>query len=222
MISTLIPLDLLLWLPCGADGTDDDADTGDDNEQEDSTEENDGEEEKESPTVSREEFNTLQKKYDQMRTHLSNADKNKSSAQKKLEEIERQGRTDLENAQADVAKATKESEQWRDRFLGLARTNAFLIASAQLKVNWHDPEVAQASLKMGELEVGEDGTIDGINDLIKKLAKEKPFLVVPKENGDEDKVRSGSRVGGTGKKQTGAANALSPEALEKRFSALRQ
>lgn len=227
MKSTRIPLNLLQWLPQGGDGTD--TSTEDVEETEDSTEqeEKSDEDEEKPSTVSREELNDLQRKFDAMRKQLQAADRNKSVAQQKLDELERKDKTELENAQTDLKKTQEESTGWREKFLGLARTNAFLIASARQQITWHDPEVAQAAAVLVSLEVGEDGTVDGIVDVIKKLAKEKPFLVnkgksEESEGGDTNRKRSGSRVGSGGKaKDTGVADGLSAEELRKRFPALR-
>lgn len=228
MITTRIPLHLLCWLPQGADGVAEGQDEGttedttDDAAEEDVTDE-DGDA---TETVSKKEFLALQRKLEQMKTHLSAADKHKSTAQKELEEIKRKERTDLENAQEDIAKHQKASEEWRSKFLDLARTNAFLIGSARAKVAWHDPEVAQGAAGLAALTVADDGTVEGIEEVVKKLAKEKPFLVNTKstdvtEDGDE-RPKSGSRVGASGKKNIGTKNGLTPEELRKRFPALRQ
>src|SRR5919197_1258233 len=224
MITTIVPLELLLWLPWGADGQDDDTDESVDDDQ-DGDDGGQDDDQDQSATVPRSELLELQKKFDDLRRHLSAADKNKSAAQKKLDELQRKDRTDLENAQADLQRVQEEGQEWKGKFLSLARTNAFLVASAQANVQWHDQVVAQAAANLADLEVDDSGSVEGIDAVIKKLSKDKPFLVRTAEDSDdgdtEQRPKSGSRVGAK-KKNTGTKEDVSREELLRRFPALRR
>lgn len=231
MKSTILSPEFLaqLWIPQGGDGTDDPG-TGEETGAEDGDGGEGGEEEgdEDDESFTKESFKKLKADFDKMRGHLSNADRKKNAAEKELENVKRKERTDLENAQADVKKLTEETTTWQTRFNRLAMTNAFLIGSTQLDVHWHDPEVAQAAAKLAELEVGEDGTVEGMDQIIKDLAKKKPFLVKKAAEGEpseEDKskngkVLSGSKVGTGSKGKSGSSTQLSQEELLRRFPAL--
>lgn len=236
----------LLWPLFGADndgdegegGGDDDADddgSDDDDDSEDDADES-GESKgkskksKKSETVSREEFEALQEKYNRRAKHLSESDKKKSAAETRLAELERKDKSDLENAKTDLAKATKELDQYKGSFVKLARTNAFLTASAQEKINWHDPKVAQRAADLDDLEVDENGNVEGIREAVKALAKSHKFLVNSGDQDDDDddgqqQKKRGSTGSGVGSTKTGKGKKtdgkLTPEELRARFPALR-
>jgi len=227
-----------VWPHLGADGENDDADDSDDGDDSDDSDDSDADDDangddsddsgksKKSAvkTVSREE-------YEKLKARMAAADKNRSDTQKKLDEYERKGKTELENAQADVKRLTEEKENLSVRFTSMALTNAFLTASAQEKINWVDPEDAQAIGGRGplkDLEVGEDGSVEGIREAVKALAKSKPHLLRKDEGDDEDETKtkrppSGNGVG-SGKNGKGKARkdgVLSADDLRSRFPALR-
>lgn len=169
-----------------------------------------------------------------VKTHRSAADKSKAALQKELDDIKAKDLTELQKAQADAKKFEEESKKTSDRFRGLALTNAFLTESQKQKIQWHDPEVAQAAIAKAikDLEVDEDSSVAGMDAVVKKLAKDRPFLVnsakdTDKEEEDTSKGKhgaSGSGVGsgsngGKGKKEDGK---LSAEELRAKFPALRR
>lgn len=218
----------------GDEGGEDEGENNDDSEDEDEEEDTgeDGADDKskskkesKSESVSREEFDRLKKR-------MQAADRAKTDAVKKAEEYERKDKTELQNAQADLKKVTEQHTKLQGSFTNLARTNAFLIASQQANIAWHNPKVAQKAADLEELEVDEDGNVDGIEAAVKKLAKDQPYLVnkgkasdeEDEDDGDKGTKRgaSGSGVGSTktpkGKKNNGK---LSDEQLKARFPALR-
>lgn len=229
--STLVSPELpWQWLPAGSDGDggDGDADAGDTQDDQDGRDDSeDGDGSGDDEQFTREQYQALQRKYEAQRTQLQAADRNKSAAQKELDELKRKERTDLENAQADAKKAIEAEGLWKTKYENLARTNAFLIESARAKVQWHDPAVAMAAAKLTDLTIGEDGEVEGMDVLIKKLAKEKAFLVsdgateTDGDSGDGRRV-TGSKVGGKrGTTNGGKPGQLSEEELKRRFPALR-
>lgn len=217
-----------LWIPQGGDGADD-TDPEDTGGQDDTGDGDEGGEEDGDEDFSKEAFAKLKADFDKVKKHLSNADRRKSAAEKALDDAKRKERTDLENAQADTKRLTAETAAWQDRFTGMARTNAFLIESSRANIQWHDPEVAQAAAKLGDMEVSDDGEVEGMAEAVKALAKSKPFLVNAAggseegENGKdkEEKPVSGSKLG-TGTKGKGKTTQLSEEQLMARFPALRR
>ena len=217
----------LVGLPRGADGVEGDSATEDVEETGTDDKEKEEFEEDTTSTVSKSDFDKLQASFNAMKVQLSNADRNKSEAQKKLEELERKEKSELENAQADAKKSTEEAEGWREKFTRQALENAFLSGSMRANIVWHNSSLALRALQdeaSEPLTVGDDGAVDGMADKIKKLAKEQPFLVNTASDSEEEtagkkQTASGSNVGSGGKKSNN--NKLSDEELKARFPALR-
>jgi hypothetical protein len=232
-----------LWPILGADGEDDaggeddgdsDADDADDADDDDADEGGDDKKKSKSKKVySAEEYEELQRKYEARTKHLAASDKNKSAAEKELAALKRKDQSELEKVTGDLKTVTEERDSYQSKFTTLARTNAFLIASAQEKITWHDPSDAQAvgASRFKDLEIDEDGNIDGIRDVVKKLAKDKPHLVNKStDEGDEDNKKNGSKRGASGSgvgskgNNNGKGNKGTPskEELVSRFPGLRR
>lgn len=228
----------VVWPLLGGDGDDDVDEEPDDNEDEE-TEEDEAEgddsevnaksNKKKSGPVTRED-------YDRVKNHLSRADQKKAALEKEnadlkkfKEENERKGNTELQNLQKDHTELVKNHEAMQSRFQKLAITNAFLTASAQAKVVWHDPKVAMRAAELEDLEIDEDGNVVGIEEAVKTLAKSHKYLVNKDTGADDDEEEekkprrgaSGSGIGSVksakGKKTDGK---ISREDLIKRFPAL--
>jgi hypothetical protein len=86
-----------------------------------------------------------------------------------------------------------------------------------------DPKSAFRLLDLDDVEIDEDGTIDGLDDAIKELAKDKPYLLKPKAKAkdDEDDEEPGRRRTGqpTGSRKKGQPNR---EKLVSKYPALRR
>lgn len=234
---------LPLWPLLGADDGDDAADEEDseedadgDSDEGDDADDSQGDDDKgkkskkKSGPVSREEFDAVTRRLSAADKRRSDAEKEAAALRKEKEDKEREGKPELENLRKDHDELVKNNEGLQNRFRKLALVNAFLTASAQEKIAWHDPKVAQKAADLEDLEVDEDGNVEGIRDAVKLLAKSHKYLVNSgKEDGDEGDGKeerrrgaSGSGVGSTktskGKKATGQ---LSREELIKRFPALK-
>jgi hypothetical protein len=228
----------VVWPLLGGDGEDEggDDDGSDDEEEseEDATDEDGetgGKSKKKSGPVSREEFDAVTRRLSAADKRRSEAEKEAAALRKFKEDHERQGNTELQNLQKDHGDLTKAHESLQGRFKKLALVNAFLTASAQEKITWHDPKVAQRSADLDDLEIDEDGNVEGIRDAVKELAKKHKYLVNAGSGQDEEdegdkkppvrRGASGSGVGSTktskGKKNTGQ---LSDDELRARFPAL--
>jgi hypothetical protein len=202
-----------------SDGNDDgdadqDSSTGDDSGKDDQSSSKKDDDAKKEPTEEA-----------KLREKLRLADQNRVKAEKELQKLKDKDLSELEKAKKDLAEKEKVDAAREEKAKALARENAFLKASQRAKVQWEDPELAQQAAKLEALEIDDDGQIDGIDAAIKKLIKDKPFLVAKSKDDDgeeEDKTKgpSGSAVGG-GRKKTKADGKLSEEDLRKRFSALR-
>lgn len=208
----------------GSEGSDD-GDT-DDEKDDDDTEDSTDEKSK-GATVPKSELDKLQAAFDKMKNQLSASDRNKSAAEKKLEEIERKKRGDLENAQKDLEEKTKINEKLADTVKKMAIANAFVEASMAAKISWHDLKVAMQAAELKDIEVNDDGEVVGdVKKIVKDLAKDKKYLVNSSTDTDEDddeepKGKTGSPVG-SGARGKGKAKAkeLTPEELRKMFPAL--
>lgn len=222
----------------GDDGDDADNDSdGDENEDadDDNSDDDDKDEKAKSKSKSKKNGPVSREEFDALTNRLSRADKRRSDAEKEAadlrkfkDEAERKGNTELDNTKKDLTTISKDHETLKGKFAKLARVNAFLTASAQEKISWHDPEVAQRAADLEELEIDEDGKVEGIRDAVKALAKSKKFLVKTEDDSDDDEDsktrtrRSGNGVGsaagkGKGKQEKGK---LTDEQLRARFPAL--
>lgn len=209
----------------GDDGNDDGDD--DDGEGEDGKE-GKGKKSSESETVSRAEFAELQRKFAAQVKQLSAADKKKNAAEKELAELKKKDLPDEEKIKTEMAELTTERDSYRDRFVDLARTNAFLTASAQEGIVWVDPDDARAvaGKDFQDLEISDDGSVDGIKEFIKSLAKRKPHLVKKKEEegegeGQENKGARGPSGSGVGRRSKNAGKKtgkLSDDEIRRRFA----
>lgn len=192
---------------------------GDDGEE---TDEESDQEGKETDTSSREKT-VSEAKYLQVKKHLSESDRKRQAAENELKQLRQKDLPEAEKLKADYEDAVKERDEYQGKFTTLARTNAFLMASQELKVNWVN---AKTALKVGDfddLEIAPDGSIPEMESAVKKLMKDHPYLVTAQDTGDEEdtktRVKSGSVVGGkkTGKK---TEQELSEQDLRRRFPAL--
>lgn len=198
------------------DETDDEADKGDDGGDA-STDDT-----KKPKTVSQADF-------ERVKLHLSKADQKKAAAEARAAQLEAELNTlktkdlpDAEKATLEHEKVVAERDAYKGSFHRLARTNAFLLASEAAKLNWVN---SSAALKVGDLEdleIEEDGTVPGMAEAIKQLAKDHPYLLAPKDSTDDTKdtpPKSGSAVGSKGKgKKT--EEEVSDEDLRRRFPSL--
>lgn len=167
--------------------------------------------------------------YERVQRHLSNADRKKEEFRKKAETLEAELKAlrdkdlpEAERIKAEHEAAVKERDAFRSRFETMARTNAFLMASADAKIAWANASDALRVGDLDDLEIEDDGTVPGMVEAVKELAKKKPYLLAPKDSTDtkETPPKSGSVVGSKnkGKKPEGE---YTPEELKRLFPALR-
>lgn len=119
---------------------------------------------------------------EQLRAALKAANKEAADRRKKLEALEAEDakRKEAELSESQKAeKRAKEAEakvlemeqRWRDGMLRSAVT----IAATQAQ--FYDPEDAYRLADLASLTVNNDGTVTGVDDAIKAMAKAKPHLV---------------------------------------------
>ena len=83
--------------------------------------------------------------------------------------------TDLQKAQLDKKTADEKAAKLQVDLQTERIKNAVLAVAS--KANFVDPQDAYAMLDRSELEIGDDGTVSGVENAIKALAKAKPYLV---------------------------------------------
>lgn len=195
------------------------ASTGDDGDES----AGDDEEEKKDEEESSSEKTVSESKYLQIKRQLSEADRKKQAALEELKALKEKDLPDAEKQARDLKEAQESAAAYQVKFQNLARTNAFLTASSDLKISWVKVESALKLAELDDLEINEDGSVDGIKDAVKALAKDHPYLLAPKDseegNNGKGATKSGSVVGSknTGKKPEGE---ISEDELKKRFPAL--
>lgn len=232
-----------LWPLLGGDGDEEDgADEGEeDGEEEPDEEDEDGEDsdadkdskkgksKKRTGPVSREEFDAVTRRLSRADQRRSEAEKEAAALKKEREDKEREGKPELDNLKKDHGELKKSHETLQERFRKLALVNAFLTASQEEKVAWHNPRVAQRAADLDELEIDEDGNVEGIRQAVKDLAKKHKYLVNnggadDDDDGDKKTVRRGASGSTVGSAKTGKGKAekgrISDEELKRRFPAL--
>lgn len=197
------------------DAGDDDSDDDGDGE-EGKGKDKDGKDSEKSKTVP-------ESKYLQIKRQLSEADRKKQEALDELKQLKLKDLPDAEKQAEELKDALESASTYKNKFENMARTNAFLTASGDLKVSWKSATAALKLAELDDLQINDDGTVEGIKDAVKALAKDHPYLVSTTTEDDSNgkgPTKSGSVVGsnqGKGKKPAGT---LSDEELRRRFPSL--
>ena len=126
----------------------------------------------------------LQAELDRVRKALADANKEAAARRKKLEALEKAEAdrqqaqmSELEKAQARVAELEQRAAQAEaDRKAALIR--AAVIARAQAH-GFREPDDALRFLDTSAVEIAEDGQVANVDEVLKKLAKSKPYLLQP-------------------------------------------
>lgn len=136
-------------------------------------------------TISLEEHETILRR-------LAAADKAKGEAEKRLKELDDADKSELEKAQRDLKEMQDRLEKAEAAALSAKLSSEILKFPGY---TWHDPEAVLKMVDMDTITVdAETGAVKGVNDALKKLAKDKPYLLKGKQ-GDEKKD---GKTGGNG------------------------
>lgn len=131
--------------------------------------------------------------YDALMARMQAADRAKSAAEKKLSDQADKDLSESEKAKKEAAEAKAEAEAAKAGLRDARIQNAFLAVT---DVAWHNVNDAYTMLKnsyMDGVDVDKDGKVTGIEPAVKKLAREKAYLV---------KI-AGDTTGGTGAAHNG-------------------
>lgn len=115
-----------------------------------------------------------QEEYDALKNRLQAADRNRQAAQNELAQIRDKDMPELARLQRDHAAITEQNQRLTSQLQEQAVELAFLRDN---KVKWKDGAAALKLLDRSNIQVGEDGTVDGVKLASEKLAKQYPWMV---------------------------------------------
>jgi hypothetical protein len=186
-------------------------DPGDEDDEEDdaSDDADDKDDQKASKDKSSDEDEKVDRaEYERVKRHRAAADRRKAELETEVSTLKtenaalkaegKDGKLD-EATTARVTELQKTVDESSKTIQTLRINNAFLSAN---DFTWHDPEDAMRLADLSEVEIEEDGTVVGLKEALKKLAKAKPHLIKKAEVkddadvDDEDKNPSGSATNG--------------------------
>lgn len=150
------------------------------------------------------------------------AEKERDDALRRLKEIEDKDKDEQTKTQERVQELESDVTSLREQNQKLAVENAFLKENTYA---WQSPEVALRLADLSSVEIDKDGKVVGLKAALDKLAKDNPFLLKPKDEGD-DKGGSGKPPAsgdapGSRRGAGGDANA-DKERLRQKYPALRR
>lgn len=187
----------------GSDGEDDDDDDDDQSNRinggSDSNDDDDDDDEGDDDDLTDEQKNARKLARENRKRRKDNAALKARLAEleKEQEEAKLSRKTKLEQEQAKREEATRKAQTLSSTNERLLLENAILKDS---KRDWHDPSAVIALLNRDDIEVDpESGNIEGIEEALSDLAKDKPFLVktagTRQNNGASGGHPSGGRNG---------------------------
>jgi hypothetical protein len=115
--------------------------------------------------------------YDAVFKRMQAADRAKIAAEKKLSDADKAKLDDVERAKIESQEAKDRADKAESALRDQKIFNAFL---SHTDISWHDVNDAFTMLKnsfMDGVDVDENGKVTGIDPAVKKLAKEKAYLV---------------------------------------------
>lgn len=197
------------------DGDDDDSDDDDDADDADDDEDEDDKGKKKDPRDARIEELSAEAKKRRLRARALREENEALKAENaRLKKVKAKAKDDDEDEDDDKSdddsKSTKETEALKERLRKQAIRSEFteILANPKTKIKFKDPKVAFRLLDLDDVEYDEDeDEVDGLEDAVKALAKEAPYLLVEDEKDEDDeddekpaRRKTGQRTGGSRKK----------------------
>lgn len=137
--------------------------------------------------------------FDSLHARMQAADRRASKAENERDELKRKDQSAEERLQSERDDALKEAETLRLEVKNSRIANAFFANS---EVTWHNPQDALNMLRadyMDGVEVDDNGKVSGIKEAIKKLAKDKNYLIKKETTSSSaDDQMNGKRKGESG------------------------
>lgn len=211
------------------DDDDDDDDADEDADSDDEDDEDDGDEDDKGSKRSRasvriEELSKESKKY---RLRAVERGKRVAELEKELAELKNgtkpkpKAKDDEDGDESDAS--SKELAEARAANEGLSRQNEDLLIRLEFMANnkfsWRNPKAALRLLDLTDVEINDDGEVEGLDEAIAALAKSDPYLLAGKGDGKEDDDKPGSTGQKTGSRKRGNANR---DKLVNKYPALRR
>jgi hypothetical protein len=112
--------------------------------------------------------------FERLRVQLSAADKKREEAQRELQAIRDKDLPEIDRLQRDTAALTETNQRLTNQLKEQAVELAFLRDN---KVRWKDSAAALKLLDRTQVQISDDGTVDGIKLASEKLAKQYPWMV---------------------------------------------
>lgn len=141
--------------------------------------------------------------YENILRRMQAADKAKSAAEKRLQELDDAEKSELEKAQRDLQAAVERAEK-AEAAATRARLEKELLKYPGY--TWHDPDAVLTLVDMDLIEVDpETDKVKGVKEALKKLAAEKPYLLKGKQDdGEKEKNNQGGQKVASGHSPTGS------------------
>lgn len=134
--------------------------------------------------------------YDALMRRMQAADRRATNAEKKLSDADKAKLDDVERAKVEAQEAKDRADKAEAGLRDEKIFNAFLSVK---DVSWHDVSDAFTMFKLNYMDGVDvsDGKVTGIDPAIKKMAKEKAYLVklATDGGGDTGAAHNGSRKG---------------------------
>ena len=117
---------------------------------------------------------------DRYKKRMQAADRKNSELTRRVEALEKgKGGDDAGGEPADNKALEEERDSLKSANAQLRVENSFLLNN---KFTWHDPaDVLALVLKDEDVEVDEDGNVQGMEAALKRIARKKPWLVKPEK-----------------------------------------
>lgn len=153
------------------------------------------------------------------------ADRRAREAEGKVKEYDDRDKSELQRAQDRVTELETENASLRDANKQTSLRSAFL---GHTSVTWADPEdafdLAMSKYGLKDLEVNEAGTVKdkkALGKLISDMAKDKSYLVKPKEGQGQDDAGKRQASGGSFNGGSGKNDGKSTDKLAQKYPAMR-
>lgn len=140
----------------------------------------------------------------------------RQAAEARLQEIEDKDKSELELAQRDLGTATEKVTKLEASLQEMGMELNFLRVSVGQGYRWDDAEYVLHKAQKHGLELGDDGTVDGLEEFLADLVKTKPSLL--KQDGEEDEEPR-SRSTGTNPRTTRKKNPVNKAKEADQFAA---
>lgn len=209
------------------DQDDDDVEDDDDDDQDDDDDEDDDDDDKgkrKKPTAAERRIQELSAESKKYRLKSVSRGKRVAELEAELEKLKTGGKAKAKTKDADddeddsdkddseAKRLKQENLQLQERLVRQQLRTEFtdLVTGPKALAQFKNPRAAFKLLDLDDVEIDEDGDIDGLEDAIKALAKDEPYLLADKaskddEDDDEDddrprRRRTGQPTGGGRKK----------------------